>query len=218
MKRDLAEELLESPKARLIIERVSETLEAEERLRRHFYETVREDQKAECINGEIIIHSPVKKIHETASSNLFALLKPYVLKHRLGYVGHEKMMIRLTRNDYEPDVCFFSNEKAASLHDDQTLFPPPDFVVEVLSSGTYERDRGIKYEDYEAHGVKEYWIVDPQKQVVEQYLLEGPVYELKGAFNRHKDIESHVVAGFRIPVKAIFEQDVFLKTLVDLIA
>jgi len=43
---------------------------------------------------------------------LLELLDMYVRTHRLGLVGYEKMLISLTRNDYEPDVCFFSCAKS----------------------------------------------------------------------------------------------------------
>ncbi len=46
----------------------------------------------------------------------------------------------------------------------------PDLVVEILSKSTGRRDRGIKKGRYEACGVREYWIVDPVGQTVEQYL------------------------------------------------
>lgn len=42
----------------------------------------------------------------------------------------EKATIGLTRNDYEPDICFFTAEKAAQFTEDQMIFPTPDFVVE----------------------------------------------------------------------------------------
>ena len=40
-------------------------------------------------------------------------------------------------------------------------YPAPDFIAEILSPSTDERDRGIKFEDYAAHGVGEYWLLDP---------------------------------------------------------
>ncbi len=57
-------------------------------------------------------------------------LGDFVNKNNLGEVGAEKVMIALTRNDYEPDISFFSKEKASKFTDDQMLFPAPDFVVE----------------------------------------------------------------------------------------
>jgi Uma2 family endonuclease len=54
----------------------------------------------------------------------------------------------------------------------QMRFPAPDFIAEILSPSTEENDRNIKSTDYAAHGVSEYWIIDPAYRIVEQYLLE----------------------------------------------
>ncbi len=100
--------------------------------------------KAEFINGEIIIHSPVKRGHLRCSGNLFKLLDTYVAINNLGETSYDKGMIALTRNDYEPDICFWRNEKAAHFTDETMLHPAPDFVVEVLSKKTAKIDRTIK--------------------------------------------------------------------------
>lgn len=76
-------------------------LEAEQERRARFYDEVSEGQKAEFINGEVIVQSPAKLQHTIASQNLFILLNLYVSAHNLGYIGHEKILIALTRNDYE---------------------------------------------------------------------------------------------------------------------
>ncbi|MCB0583994.1 MAG: Uma2 family endonuclease [Phaeodactylibacter sp.] len=213
MKTSLAEKILERPDARLIVDEVNQTLEAERRLREQFYETVREDQKAEFINGEIIVHSPVKKRHDTVSGNLFILLRTFVVKNQLGHVGHEKLMVSLTRNDYEPDICFFNKEKAAVFEEDQTIFPTPDLIVEVLSPGTRERDYGIKLEDYEAHGTREYWIIDPKARTLEQRILDGDKYVLKAAISIDDTLKSVAIEGFSIPLRAIFEEEANLQAL-----
>ena len=117
-------------------------------------------------------------------------------------------MISLTRNDYEPDICFFNAEKAATFTADQMLFPAPDFVVEILSRKTARNDRGIKKQDYAAHGIKEYWIIDTQKERVEQYLLlnkDDTDYFMPYIYTIDEDIESRVIAGFNIAVRAIFD-------------
>ena len=69
-------------------------------------------------------------------------------------------MITLTRNDYEPDICFFRKDKSDNFTEDQVLFPAPDLVIEVLSDSTEKRDRGVKFKDYQAHKIEEYWIID----------------------------------------------------------
>ena len=52
------------------------------------------------------------------------------------------------------------------------VYPAPELVVEVLSTSTRHRDRGVKMEAYALDGVMEHWLADPVKQTVEQYVLE----------------------------------------------
>jgi Uma2 family endonuclease len=190
-------------------------LHQEEAKRRQFYNDITEEHKVEFINGEIIVHSPVKKRHNRATGLLYKLIDTYVQKHQLGFVGIEKIMIRLLRNDYEPDICFFKTEKAKDFTEDQTLFPAPDLVVEVLSESTQERDRGIKFEDYEAHQVGEYWLIDPEKQFVEQYQLINQKYEL--IFKaKTGTLKSVMLDNFEIPIAAIFDEVINLQTLTAL--
>jgi Uma2 family endonuclease len=184
--------------------RLQAAARAEAKKRRYFYGIITEQQKAEFINGEIVVHSPIKLRHSIASENLFTLLMMYVRKHNLGTVFHEKILIVLTRNDYEPDICFFGPEKARSFAPDQSKFPAPDLIVEVLSESTEEADRGIKFEDYAAHGVGEYWIVDPVAETIEQYLLHEGAYRLAVKV-KAATIASVAVAGFEIPVRAVFD-------------
>src|SRR6185295_18943477 len=73
-----------------------------------FYNSISEKDKAEFINGEVIFHSPVTRGHLFVSQNLMQLMKAYVDVNELGEVHAEKAMIALSRNDYEPDLCFFS--------------------------------------------------------------------------------------------------------------
>jgi len=80
-------------------------------------------------------------------------------------------MVELTRNDYEPDLCFWGKEKSAGFTDETMLHPAPDFVVEILSKKTAKTDRTTKFQDYADHGVPEYWIIDPRIKTVEQYWL-----------------------------------------------
>jgi len=199
------EELVEMPNAFIVIHRASEILENEKQKRLHFYAEVHENQKAEFINGSVVIHSPVRKWHNETTGALYKLCDTYSTVYDLGFVGIEKIMISLTRNDYEPDICFFSNEKAKSFTDEQVRFPAPDFVVEVLSPKTENIDRNIKFNDYQAHEVEEYWIIDPETQIVEQYHLENGEYkEIKKS--NDGTIKSFVIKGFEIPIQAIFNK------------
>lgn len=194
------------PDALQIAERVSAIIAEEQRRRLAFYNDVTEEEKAEFIEGEIIVHSPVMKRHNDCLGNIVSILKAYVFEHQLGFIGFEKIMVRLTRNDFEPDLCFFKQEKAKDFEARQTLFPAPDLVVEVLSEGTVARDRGIKYDDYERHGVLEYWIADPDARTIEQYLLdESDKYQLRTKSDSGT-LVSRAIEGLVLPIAAVFDE------------
>ncbi len=140
----------------------------------------------------------------------------YVEVQGQGFVGYEKMLVSLTRNDYEPEICYWTEDKSKNFKPDQMQFPAPDLVVEVLSTGTEKIDRGIKFEDYAAHGVEEYWIIDPKKQVIEQYINEDQGYGLKHKAQKEEVVYCQVIKGFNIPAIALFDKEENLKVLKNL--
>jgi Uma2 family endonuclease len=217
MSNRIISEILDEPDAYFLLQEVHSILNNEKAKRIAFYNDITEQEKVEFINGEIIVHSPVMKRHNTASLLLARSMSIYADKNQLGFVGIEKIMITLTRNDYEPDICFFRKEIAESFMPKQTLFPAPNFVVEILSDGTKDRDRGVKYKDYQSHGIEEYWIVDADHETVEQYHLIDGRYELilKAA---EGTIKSFVIAGFQIPIQSIFDESINIQTLTKIFA
>lgn len=208
--------LKQRPDLKGITDTLQSILKEEARLREEFYNTITEDDKAEFINGEVIIHSPVKLEHAEISGSLSPLLKYYAERYDLGSTFTEKVMIHLSRNSYEPDIVFFKKEKTKNFKPDQMLFPAPDLIVEILSPSTEKNDRGVKFEDYALHNVTEYWIVDPAAKSVEQYLLTGNSYilEFKGKDGK---IASKALKGFSIDIKAIFDKTENIKALQELL-
>lgn len=82
----------------------------------------------------------------------------------------------------------------------------------MLSPGTEKNDRGVKFRDYAAHGVREYWLVDPEAEVVEQYELAAEAYTLRlksGSGN----LASRVVPGFDVAIRAFFDEQANLAEL-----
>jgi len=197
------QQLARSPRLPVYVQQFQSLLQAEREKRERFYAEMSEGQKVEFINGEIVMHSPVRLRHNIVSQNVLVRLIAFVRKHDLGYVGYEKLLIALTRNDYEPDIVYFGSEKAGTFTLDQMKFPAPDFIVEVLSPSTEANDRGVKFLDYAAHGVGEYWIIDPDQEIVEQYALEGEAYDLRIKSDTGI-LQSVAVPGFEISVRAVF--------------
>jgi Uma2 family endonuclease len=216
MSNRLVSEILKEPDAYFLLQEAHTALEDEKVRRIAFYNDITEQEKVEFINGEIIVHSPVMKRHNTATVLLSRLMSIYSDIHQLGFVGIEKIMITLTRNDYEPDICFFRKEKSEHFVENQTLFPAPDFIVEILSEGTRKCDKGLKFQDYQAHLIEEYWIIDPDHQTIEQYHLEEDSYELI-LKSSEGNIKSFVMTDFQIPIKSVFDEELNISMLKKLI-
>jgi Uma2 family endonuclease len=198
------EQLLQSPKLQIYFEQLREAIKAENRRKDDFVDGLSPEVKGEFVNGQAIYHSPARLGHVVVRDRLSMLMGAYVNMHGLGLVGGEKLLVALTRNAYEPDICFFKRERAERFFADQVKFPAPDLVVEVLSPGTEANDRGVKFEDYAAHGVGEYWIVDPELEVVEQYVLAKDSFEAREKRSEGV-IHSPTIGGFAIEVRALFD-------------
>ena len=181
---------------------------AEERQRRErFYEEMTEDGTQEFINGQVVVHSPVRSAHSVAVGNLYSAIRQHVRQHRLGRVYAENCLVVFPRNDYEPDVMFYGPEKSRLINPDTIKFPVPDLVIEVTSPSTEQNDRGIKLRDYEQAGIREYWLVDPQTCTLEQFVLEGARFPAKVARRGAGHLESQTVPGLTLLIPDIFLAD-----------
>lgn len=212
----LLEPIRRSPRMPEVVSRLVAELAAEQRKREAFYRDMTPSQKVEFIDGEVFMHSPARSVHVDVTIRITSLLRAFVSKHRLGKVGAEKCLCVFPRNDYEPDVVYFGLEKYVTITDDTLKHPVPDLAVEILSPSTEDNDRGVKFEDYAANGVREYWIVDAKAGVLEQYLLRDGTYQLK----KHSGsgvLASEVVSGFKVPLASFFDEEAYLEALRSLL-
>lgn len=200
----IIEPLMQSSKLPVYLEALNAFYASEKKKRDEFHAWLTPNMKAEFINGDVVVHSPARNKHIDVTRRLTILLSTHAALHDLGTVKTEKALVKLTRNSFEPDICYFNKEKSASFTDGTLFFPAPDFVVEVLSESTEKTDRTVKMEDYALHGVGEYWLIDTDKEVIEQYFLQ------KGAFVQQPQlggtISSMVVGGFRIVPDEVFRE------------
>ncbi len=74
------EQLLEAPNLPQLIQQAELALRQEASRRDEFYAWLKEDVKAEFINGQIVMHSPVKERHWTTVGNIYRLMSWYALK------------------------------------------------------------------------------------------------------------------------------------------
>jgi len=201
---DMVNDLKANPHLKLVVDQLEREMAAEEKKRNEYYALIHEDVKAEFINGEIVYQSPVRKKHWFISSELSSRLIQHVRAHDLGLVAVEKAMVSLSRNDYEPDICFFRKEVSDQFSDDQMHFPAPDLVIEISSPSTESIDRHEKFIDYAAHGVKEYWIIDTVTNSVEKYLNDNGTFALQEKL-KTGTVKSEVVKGFSFDLAIVFK-------------
>lgn len=213
MSRAILDPLLKSPE---LIEHVAELqrVVARERQRRlKFHDEIGEDGKWEFINGEAVMQSQALNRHAAVVGRLLPLLRAWIELRGLGQVRAEKILCQFPRNDYEPDLVFFGLEKSQTITPQTLLHPVPDFVVEVLLPSTAVTDRGVKFEDYAAHGVAEYWLADPESETVEQFLLRDGRYPASVERLCDGVLRSEAIAGLELPVRALFDDEANLAAL-----
>jgi Uma2 family endonuclease len=212
------EDLLAVPDLPLKIDAARIALGYEATRREKFRDGIEPHEKGEFINGEIFMHSPARHCHNRVSSLITSILAPYCRVKSCGFIVYEKALCGFSRNDYEPDIAWFSPEKAAGITGDTVVYPIPDFIIEILSPETAQRDRGVKLDDYAAHGVREYWIVDADARTIEQYLLadENGVYRLAEKL-AHGDINPASFPELHLPLAACFEETANLEFLRQLL-
>lgn len=217
---DLIKPILASPNFRQLLDEMEAVWAEEQRRRREFYDRITPEHKWEFINGEIVVHSPAKEKHLNCTKYLAELIDLFVRINNLGEVYTEKALIPASRNDYEPDIAFFTTEQTAEFTPDTWRFPPPTIVIEVLSKDSIKRDRETKFKDYALLGIPEYWIIDPETETVEQYRLpEGAEeYVLHTKKEKQDQLSSLVLPDFTIPVAAIFDGAANLAALRALLA
>lgn len=162
-----------------------------------FLEWCDEDTLAEWVDGQVVMTSPASYRHQAVADFLLTVLTVYVQQQQLGRIISAPFQMKLSapRSGREPDVLFISQEHLDRLKETY-LDGPADLAVEVVSQESRLRDRGEKLAEYEMGGVREYWIIDPEQQRVDYYVLANDGrYERRRA-DAQGVYRSEAVSGF----------------------
>lgn len=158
----------------------------------------------ELWDGELIMSPAPSFFHQEIVVRFYKLLEAWVEHHRLGKTALAPLdMVLAPRRSVQPDVIFIAKERLGIIG--ERVEGAADLVAEVLSPGTRRRDRLDKRDLYEQHGVKEYWLIDPEARTVEVLFLERGEYQLVGRWQPEEQAASRLLKGFKVPVRRLFE-------------
>jgi Uma2 family endonuclease len=153
----------------------------------------------EVVDGELFMSAAPNVPHQVVVGNIYRPLYIFVASRRLGmvYVAPIDLVLDKARPlVLQPDVCFVSVARMAIVG--ERIEGPPDLVIEVLSAGTGDRDRGRKLGWYARYGVQEAWLVDLDSRVIEVYRLAAGGCELRGTYRPGDSLSSEVLPGFAL--------------------
>lgn len=159
---------------------------------------------SQIINGEEIMSPSPKTPHQRISRNLHRILDRYVVDHNLGEMWFAPMDV-IFEEDYnrlQPDHIFIPKEKEDIVQD--WIRGVPDMVVEIVSKSTVKMDTVVKKEIYERYGVQEYWLLKPEKRVLEIYILTAGRYNLYASFSENDVVSSPLFHDLAFKLNIIF--------------
>jgi Uma2 family endonuclease len=110
------------------------------------------------------------------------------------------------RTMVQPDVVIVCDRDKVI---ERCIYGAPDFVIEVISRSSARRDAVIKLNKYMAAGVREYWIIDPDRQKVLVYRFQKEEYPLIYGFDAQIPVEIWD-DGFAIDFREVYEHIRFL--------
>jgi Uma2 family endonuclease len=171
-----------------------------------FLAWAKDDIHAEWVEGKILLMSPTSSRHQAIVVFLITLLNLYVSTRTLGaiYTAPYQMRLRQPARGREPDVLFVAQANLGQVTK-QYLDGPADLVVEVISPESSGRDRGEKFYEYETAGVREYWLIDPQREQVEFYQLDNQGRYVLALGGHTGEYSSAVVPGLTLDVTWLWQ-------------
>jgi Uma2 family endonuclease len=158
-------------------------------------------RRYELYDGEVYeVPSPIL-LHQMVSAHLYLALAAYVNAHG-GTVLYAPLDIVLTDYDVvQPDLLLFTRERAHLLNPRKVTRVPPDLAIEILSPSTERNDRGRKLRLLEQHGVREFWLIDPDGETIEVYELQGGQFVLASVATATESLRSPLLPELTLTAK-----------------
>ena len=167
------------------------------------YAKTPEDERWELIAGELIMSPSPKRAHQRNQIKLGSRMSFFAEEKDLGEVYSDFDVVLSDTDTVRPDLIFIAKDRLHIVTEDNVQ-GAPDLVVEIRSPSTARYDWTTKRELYARHGVKEYWLVDPEAATVAVLLLDGGELKVAGVYGEKDTLSSAVISGFSIALADVF--------------
>ncbi len=129
----------------------------------------------ELIDGVVVMSPSPTPQHQAVAMEISVQIGSYLRDHPVGQAFAE-LDVHLGRGPtggdlvYKPELIFVRAERLAPMR--EKIVGAPELVVEVISRGSRRLDSETKKDDYQRFGVREYWLIDPQRKVMTFYRMQ----------------------------------------------
>ena len=164
-------------------------------------------KRHEIIDGEHYVTASPNLRHQKIVGRLYLLIASWLETNPIGEIFLSPLDVVFTHVDVvEPDLLFVSNERAATVLTPQNVRGTPELVIEIGSPGTRRRDETIKRRLYERTGVSEYWVVDPELDVIRVYRREGDRFgrAIERSREAGETLATPVIPGLELSLDRVF--------------
>jgi Uma2 family endonuclease len=162
----------------------------------------------ELIDGEHYVTPSPDARHQGILLRLTLRIGNWLEAHPIGYLFFAPLDVVFSQFDVvEPDMLYMSNKRATAILTKANVQGPPELVIEIASPGTRQRDATIKRQLYERAGVAEYWIVDPEHDVIRVYRRDGErlASPIELSAERNDVLTTPLLDGLSLSVHDIFD-------------
>jgi Uma2 family endonuclease len=166
-------------------------------------------KRHELIDGEHYVTPSPNLRHQRISGNLHLVIGAWLEEHPVGQLFYAPLDVVFSNFDVvEPDLLYMSNARAAQVVTPANVKGSPELVIEIASPGTRKRDETIKRRLYERFGVEEYWVVDPDVDVVRIYRRGDARFERAIELSRESGevLTTPLMRGLELPLERIFRE------------
>ena len=134
----------------------------------------RRGQRAELIDGQMYMMAPPTRRHQQMLGALYRKIADYIDKNggscEVDIAPFAVFLNADDKNYVEPDISVICDADKLT---DKGCTGAPDWIIEIVSPGSRRMDYYTKLFKYQTAGVREYWIVDPEKNRIIVYLFES---------------------------------------------